>query len=289
MFMIKNKKRFWGKVLLIVSLLLGGILISEPSEKDVHWLHVRSNYAFDHNAGYEYQDLCYSEEIAVVRIIRKKREYYIKESEANHSYAAFICTIFVAEVEDVLYGSLKKGQRIYIYQSGNSSIRRTDGGMVGLIKDCSMVDETGGFYQRGERLLVSMSQVKQIYSGKSVQSIASYLNLTPAIPVYSTSLWSHRTVSADGTLAYRTGTLYQPGQIGYQYTRPYWDNYRTVEEIRNAIPELFLKSAEFYDAPITKEELEVFSRNHFAKVSGIITQGLDEWKAFVEEYRAKRK
>ena len=50
MFMIKNKKRFWGKVLLIVSLLLGGILISEPSEKDVHWLHVRSNYAFDHNA-----------------------------------------------------------------------------------------------------------------------------------------------------------------------------------------------------------------------------------------------
>ena len=39
----------------------------------------------------------------------------------------------------------------------------------------------------------------------------------------------------------------------------------------------------------TEEELQQFSRNHFAESSAAMTQGREVWKAFVEEYRAKEK
>jgi hypothetical protein len=287
MFMIKNKKRFWGKVLLIVSLLLGGILISEPSEKEPKRIWVFHSYSNYNHSGYEHEVLQDCDNVAVVRIIRKKREYSIQQRTEQDKWLEpfFLGTIIEAEVEDVLYGSLQKGKRIYLWQSGTSFLCYTDGALVGLTGR-SKVEESGGFYRWGERLLLNMNQYTQTRNG---ESLASWLALNPEIPIYRSSEPDARSVTKKHQLVYRKDTLYQPGQIGYEYIHPYWDSYHSISEIREAIPELFRKAAEQQGTPITEDELQEFSRNHFAKVSGIITQGMDEWKAFVEEYRAKGK
>ncbi len=279
--MIKNKKRFWGKVLLIMGLLLGGILISESSEKETYWRHIRANYATSVCSGKEEQALASYEGIGVCRIIRKKRECYIKNPEPRYPLDFTLCaTIFEAVVVDPLYGELKRGQIIYIMQEGTSAFQETDGELAYLRED-SMVDETGGFYRRGERLLLCLSRLDSSWSYQ--------LDMNPMIPLYYSAVRHHQVVFRNGSLGYRNGTVFQPGELGYDYCKPFWITYDTVDEIRASIPGFFAKAAKWYGTPITNEELQQFSRKRFAEASAAMTQGREAWKAFVEEYRAKGK
>lgn len=141
-----------------------------------------------------------------------------------------------ARVVRVLHGDLYVGEKIHLLQKGNSKVSYTDSllQVQSVDKKCTRIDEGGGYFQKGELLLVLLYPRRDYNEYNGDLHCGLYTNHVCCF----TFEYAMRTVNNDGTLGYRADSdygkyQYTPGAFGFEL--PY-SQYKTIQEICDAVP-----------------------------------------------------
>ena len=144
-------------------------------------------------------------------------------------------------VEESLLGSVKKGDKIQIYSVG------AEGKEIH-----TAIEDSGSFPKQGERLLYMLQSTEDWVASGSMADFKKEVCERKAFGLVD-MFAGVRTVDVDGNLGYR----YDPFEIGYTRDNLPFYEYKTVEQLRAALPQLVGSTKEFVrsNPPISMSDI----------------------------------
>ena len=213
-------KNTWSKMIALIAVavvLLSGCGETKVSEPYV----VEQMYSLAHKPEQVFR---HTDDIIVGTVLSLESQKLYNDQ----GYEDWMTFAFVS-VEDSLYGSIKKGDTIPIAYGGAPGKK--------LFKT---TEKTGSYPQEGERLLYMLRDYDEWKETGPQGYLVKELHRRNAFGI-ANNFAGVRTVDADGNLGYR----YDPFENGYKKDDLPFYEYKTVEQLRAALPQLLRDTEEY--------------------------------------------